>query len=506
MSPASDTVADRFASIAKTFPDAVAVQDETAEGQGTRFSYRQLYQDAQALADELRNAGVRPTDLVAISMPAGHDIVVAFLAVWLAGASYLPLDHFGPLERNEQIVFDASPKALLTLTAARSMVSCPSDPVIVQDRYVLALLAEPQQSPVDTAYVIYTSGTTGVPKGVPVSHRNLSSLFDATEPWFDVGADDVWLVFHSFAFDFSVWELWGALSTGGMALIPDRWVVRDPRQCAQLILHEHVSVLSQTPNAFHKLLPELCSGDATELAVRYVVFGGERLLPGFLAKFQKVSSAVLYNMYGITEITVHATIRAVTREDIESNTSSIGQVLDGFTPRIVDESDAEIENSAVGELLLAGPQVVEGYLNRPQLTQERFIRCDGRLYYRSGDLVRRERDGMVYIGRGDDQVKVRGFRVELGEVDQALQTVDGVSTAVAVAVAGEGDTYLACAYVTSDGTEVANRWWRRALAGRLPAYMIPEVFVRVTTIPQTQNGKVDRKTLEKSIGGGGYGR
>lgn len=480
-------VIERFTSIAARFSDAVAVRDSG----GVELTYNELYENAQDLADELLRAGVDPAELIAIDIPPGVESSTAFVAVWLLGGAYLPLANSGPSARNERIIADAAPQAVLTLAGGDA------DSPRICGRYLLALRRDSQKPPPGTAYVIYTSGTTGVPKGVPVSHENLAGLFDAVAPWFDVGLTDRWLVFHSTAFDFSVWELWGALSTGGTAVLPDGWTVRDPYRCAELIRRERISVLSQTPTAFQALAPELCAGSAESLRIRYVVFGGERLQPGLLEKFREISPAVLYNMYGITEITVHATLRRISLHDIERNESNIGEPLPGFLVRVVDEHDEPVAPGNTGELLLSGPQVVAGYLGRPELTAEKFTSSSGHVFYRSGDLVRWEGDGLVYVGRNDDQVKIRGHRIELGEVERALQAVPDVSAAVCVALRGGGVTRLACGYVTACGTELSRRTWQRALADRLPAHMIPEAFTRLETIPRTDNGKIDRTTLEK---------
>ncbi|PRW64655.1 amino acid adenylation domain-containing protein [Actinopolyspora mortivallis] len=489
------TVVDRFISVAHDFPDSVAVRDVTVLGSESVFTYRELYESARNRSAELHEAGIVPGDLVAVDMPAGFDAVVSFLAVWLAEACYLPLDHFGPSERNRSIVEDAAPKALLT-PEGKSSVFDSSEPVTRKNGYDLLFRAHAHQPPSGTAYIIYTSGTTGDPKGVPVTHRNLSALFDATAPWFDVDTTDTWLLFHSLAFDFSIWELWGALTTGGRLLIPDRLTVRDPEKCADLIRNEQVSVLNQTPTSFLSLAPELCSWDFQGSCLRYVVFGGEQLFPRFLRDFCKSSNSFVYNMYGITEITVHATIRRVSWSDIELNISNIGETLPGFTARVVDEHGYEVPFSEVGELLLAGPQVVGGYLRKPELSERRFTVLDGKYYYRSGDLVRREMEGFVYVGRNDEQVKLRGHRIELGEVDRALQEVPGVTAALSVVIEDEDERYMACAYVSEDATDITTRRWRNALSERLPSYMIPRRFARVDSMPRTRNGKIDRGEIE----------
>lgn len=478
---------ERFTSIAARFSDAVAVRDSG----GAELTYNELYENAQDLADELLRADVDPAGLIAVDIPSGIDSTIAFVAVWLLGGAYLPLARSGPSARNERIIADAAPQAVLTLAGDDSAAP------LLCGKYALELRPGSRRPTAGTAYVIYTSGTTGVPKGVPVSQRNLTALFDAVAPWFDVGLADRWLVFHSPAFDFSVWELWGALSTGGTAVIPDGWTVRDPHRCAELIRREGISVLSQTPTAFQELSPELCAGNPGSLRIRYVVFGGERLQAGLLAKFREISPAVLYNMYGITEVTVHATIRRISLNDIECNGQNIGEPLPGFAARVVDEHDQPVTPGNAGELLLSGPQVVAGYLGRPELTAEKFTAASGRVFYRSGDLVRWEDDGLVYVGRNDDQVKIRGHRIELGEVERALQTVPEVSAAVCVALRGDGGTRLACGYLTAGSTELPRRRWRQALADRLPAYMIPEAFTRLETIPRTDNGKIDRAALEQ---------
>jgi amino acid adenylation domain-containing protein len=483
-----------FARITARFPDRPAVADDLAE-----LTYAQLDSAVSDAADTLRRHGIRPGDLVAVRVPPSIELIVALLAVLRAGAGYLPLDPAAPVRRATLILDDAAPVAVVESAddaGAGTVAKLAGSSVLrLRERPSPAALAA-EGGP---AYVIYTSGTTGRPKGVPVSHRNVLALFAATAGLFDFTADDRWLLFHSHAFDFSVWEIWGALLSGGRLFVPNRWTVIDPYEMARVIRDQRVTVLNQTPTAFGGLVPDLLalSGD---LHLRYIVFGGERLrqasLGGWCERFP-LERVALVNMYGITEITVHATFHRLTAADLASRASPIGAPLPGFNAAVMDDG----RPAARGELWLAGPQVTAGYLNRPELTAARFqqIGGTGPVYYRSGDIVETGPDGVLcYVGRADDQVKIRGFRIELGEIEAAVTDVPGVRAACAFSFTRDSGEALACVYVT-DGEPVADDVLRAELRARLPEYMVPSVLRGTRELPRTPNGKADRATLRRSL-------
>jgi amino acid adenylation domain-containing protein len=506
------TLPGRFAEQAARTPDATAVVcgDES-------LTYAELGTRAAALAGRLRDRGVRAESRVVVVMERSIDLVVALLATMTAGAAYVPVDPAYPAERAGFLLTDADPELALVDEAGAAIVTASSStvPVLAVDRSTTAPDGDTPvgPEPENLAYVIYTSGSTGRPKGVAVPHRNVVQLLEVTRELFAFGPGDVWTMFHSFAFDFSVWELWGCLLHGGRLVVVPYEVSRSPREFLELVVRERVTVLNQTPSAFHQLAtaeadsPEL----GARLALRTVIFGGEALDPARLAGWfarHGDESPRLVNMYGITETTVHATHHVLRAEhgDGPPGASVIGAPLPGLTAYVLDERLEPVPEGVPGELYLSGTQLARGYLGRPDLTAERFVACPfgapHERMYRTGDVVRWDRDGRLeYAGRADDQVKVRGFRIELGEVEAALATHPAVDeVAAAVSGATEGDGRL-IGYVTSS-TGVTSREVRAAAAAVVPEHMVPSAIVTVDELPLTVNGKLDRQALPAPTDGG----
>ncbi|MER7007730.1 amino acid adenylation domain-containing protein [Dactylosporangium sp. NPDC000555] len=479
-------------------PAAVAVSHGA-----DRLTYAELDARADRLAHELAARGVRPESRVAVALPRGTSLIVALLAVVRSGGCYVPVDLGAPAERVAYILGDAAPVCVLTDRATAPGLAVPGGiPVVRVDDPLPAHPAGPvggaELRPDNTAYVIYTSGSTGRPKGVAVTHRNVLALFAAARELFTFGPQDVWTMFHSSAFDFSVWELWGALLHGGRLVVVGGDVTRDPRRFAALLRDERVTVLNQTPSAFYPLTGE----DTAGLALRYVVFGGEALDLSRLAPWyarHPGDAPLLVNMYGITETTVHVTFRALARADTKADTAAgsvIGAPLPGLRVHVLDERLRPVPAGVTGEIYVEGEQLARGYLDRPGLTAARFVANPfgpGRLY-RSGDLARRTPTGdLVYAGRSDQQVKVRGHRIELGEVESALSALDGVVTAAAALHDGRLVAYLV-------GRRGAGDTIRDGLARRLPAYMLPSAYEWLDALPLTVNGKLDRAALPAPSG------
>ncbi len=359
--------------------------------------------------------------------------------------------------------------------------------------------------PESAAYVIYTSGSTGAPKGVVVTHANVLRLFDATEALFGFGADDVWTLFHSYAFDFSVWEMWGALLYGGTLVVVPFDVSRDPEAFRELLVRERVTVLSQTPSAFRQLAAADAAAPAGDLALRLVIFGGEALEPRSLAGWMERHGDErprLVNMYGITETTVHVTFRPVTRADVHAEAASpIGRALPDLRAYVLDARGEPAGVGVPGELCVGGAGVARGYLGRPGLTAERFVPDAfsgevGARLYRSGDRARwLPRGELEYLGRVDQQVKVRGFRIEPGEVEAALLRHPGVADAAVVAREDAPGERRLVAYFVPAGAPVDPAALRASLAERLPDHMVPAALVELERLPLTPNGKLDRRAL-----------
>ncbi|WP_431040585.1 amino acid adenylation domain-containing protein [Streptomyces sp. P1-3] len=419
-----------FEEVAAGSPEAVALECE-----GRTVSYGELNARANRLARHLRALGVGPDVLVALCLPRSEHIAVSVLAVLKAGAAYVPLDPASPKERLAFQIEDSAPRVLLTDGPVPDGLDVSAIPVVDvrADAGLWAGLAAedltvPGLTPSHVAYVIYTSGSTGTPKGVMVEHRNVTRLFTSTDEWFRFGARDVWTLFHSFAFDFSVWEIWGALLHGGRLVIVPQAMTRSPGDFYRLLCASGVTVLNQTPSAFRQLVAAQ-GEDPRPHALRVVVFGGEALDVASLKPWMGRAAnrgTELVNMYGITETTVHVTYRPLTEADAERTVSPIGARIPDLRTYILDHRGRPAPIGAVGELYVGGAGVARGYLNRPGLTAERFLDdpfCGeaGARMYRTGDLARWLPDGSLeYLGRNDDQVKIRGFRIELGEIEARL--------------------------------------------------------------------------------------
>ncbi|MER6401317.1 amino acid adenylation domain-containing protein [Kitasatospora sp. NPDC001603] len=473
-------------------PDAPALTD----GDVT-VGYGALIADSRAVARGLLAAGVRQGELVALLFPRGADQVRAVLGTLLAGAAYLPIDPAIPAERRKFILSDSGVR--LALAPSAGPAGDFDGTVIALDELLAAPAAEETvlpSVPLDSAaYCIYTSGTTGRPKGVVLTHRNLVRLLDNDRLPFSFGTADVWTMFHSYAFDFSVWELFGGLVHGGRVVLVSEDETRDPGLFFDLLQRERVSVLNQTPSAFRRLLGLRPTAPGGLSALRCVVFGGEALRPAMLTEWsERFPHVRLVNMYGITETTVHASVRTVTRSDMETDTSVVGTAIPTTRLYLLDRHTGRrlLPVGAVGEIYVAGDGVAGGYLGRPELTAQRFVPSpfgDGTLF-RSGDLAAHLPDGSLrFIGRADSQVQLRGYRIEPGEVQTVLCGHPDVSDAVVFA---EEDRLVA---VVQSGRDLGTAELRGHLSQRLPSYMVPSLFHVVRTIPLTVNGKVDVKEL-----------
>ncbi|MEU1547072.1 non-ribosomal peptide synthase/polyketide synthase [Nocardia sp. NPDC005745] len=501
-------LAERFARAAALDPDAVAVRD------GARsLSYAELDEWSNRLARRLAAAGVGPETLVAVALPRSAELVVALLAVLKAGGGYLPIDPAYPDDRIEYVLDDARPICAIAGAATELPRGWFGGPVIDVDAPNLTEFSGAPVTDADrraplhrahAAYVIYTSGSTGRPKGVVVPHRNVLRLLDNTRRRFGFGPADVWTLFHSYAFDFSVWELWGSLSTGATVVVVDYYTSRSPQQFRDLLIAERVTVLNQTPSAFYQLVAADAAGPEAEFALRTVIFGGEALEPqrlaGWFARYPDAPRLV--NMYGITETTVHVSYREIDRHT--GSSSVIGTALPGLTVRLLDDRLRPVPVGVPGEIYVSGGQLARGYLHRPALTAARFVADpyagDGSLTYRSGDLARWTSEGeLEYLGRADQQVNLRGFRIELGEIEAALLDACDAVREVAVVVRTDlVDEPRIVAYVVAvddsdDSIDAAAL--RQAVAYRLPEHMVPAAIVPVRRIPLTVNGKLDRAAL-----------
>ncbi|MEX0915071.1 MAG: amino acid adenylation domain-containing protein, partial [Wenzhouxiangellaceae bacterium] len=506
-------------------PDAIALVYEDQ-----CLSYRHLNAKANQLAHYLIASGVRADALVGMCLDRGPEMVIGILAVLKAGGAYVPIDPRNPHDRIAYILSDSATRWLLSHgdlipdlpqadVEALALDRTLSDGVL--DDYPVANPADSGQvyAATQLAYVIYTSGSTGQPKGVLIQHDNVRRLFKAADRQFDFDANDVWTLFHAYTFDFSVWELWGALTYGGRLVVVPHWVARSTGDFHRLLRQQGVTVLNQTPSAFTRLIEADRQADDTT-SLRYVIFGGEALnLTSLAPWFERHGdeSPALINMYGITETTVHVTAYRVRRANIARavNNSPIGRPLSDLSVYVLDSRNQLCPLGVAGELHVGGAGLARAYLNREQLTAERFIRnpiaeIPHKNLYKTGDLGRLLPDGnLEYVGRIDGQVKVRGFRIELGEIEHQLAACDGVKEALVMVRTdkeqGADDNKRLVAYAA---VECANdeplsvpretaliTEYRAHLQAKLPGYMVPAAFVLMPSLPLTINGKVDRKKL-----------
>ncbi|MET8053585.1 amino acid adenylation domain-containing protein, partial [Streptosporangium sp. NPDC005286] len=593
--PAGSTLVEEFEAQVAASPDAVAVVCG-----GVEVSYGELDARAGVLAGVLVAAGVGPERLVVLVVPRSVELVVAVVAVVKAGGGYVPVDPSYPVERVAQIVGDAAPVVAVVVPGTEGVLPAGMARVVLDGSRIVtgvgpvgdvpasspvlaslpasapasvqvstpapasvpvsapAVASVPVSVPVSVggqgvlpghpAYVIFTSGSTGRPKGVVVSQGSVTRLLASTREWFGFGESDVWVLFHSYAFDFSVWELWGALLSGGRLVVVSFEVSRSPVEFLGLLVECGVTVLNQTPSAFYQLMAAERDLGGAGLLLRYVIFGGEALELGRLGDWydrHPESAPLLVNMYGITETTVHATYSPLNRGMVEKGApSAIGVGIPDLRLYVLDEFLRPVPVGVVGELYVAGPGLARGYVGRAGLTAERFVACpfdgSGGRMYRSGDLVRWGRGGgLEYVGRVDQQVKVRGFRIELGEVEAVLAAhplvadvavvvredrpgdrrlvayvVEAVTDAAAEPaggpagggraseVAGSSDVLGAepsgmsgalAPSALSGGLDVGRL--RRFAGEVLPDYMVPSAVVVVEVLPLTGNGKLDRAAL-----------
>jgi len=497
----AQTLHARVEAQARLRPQAIAVS-----AAGRTLSYGELERLANGLARVLREHGAAPGVLVGLLLERDLDLVVALLGILKSGAAYVPLEPGHPDERIAYTLSDCQARLVVTSEALRARLEDFAGVTLcvehVEAAEQAALAPAAGAGPDDPIYVIYTSGSTGRPKGTVLTHRAVDRLLDATHPWYGFDHTDVWTLFHSVAFDFSVWEIWGALVYGGRLVVVPYDVSRTPADMLDLLRHEGVTVLNQTPSAFRQLVQaDIASGAPRPFDLRYVIFGGEALeLQSLRPWFERHGDRQprLINMYGITETCVHVTYRPITLADVEAGRPSlIGEPIPDLCVHVLEPGGEPAPIGVVGEIHVGGPGLAVGYLNRPELTAERFVpdpsRPGARLY-RSGDLARRLADGeLEYIGRRDQQVKIRGFRIELGEIEAALGRQPGVRQAVAVTYPPGRQPTQIVAYLVADVEEAAPL--RSALRTALPEYMVPAAFVFLPTLPLTVNNKVDLRAL-----------
>ncbi|MDE9454650.1 amino acid adenylation domain-containing protein [Xenorhabdus bovienii] len=496
------TMLHRFFDAAEKYPTQIAVKDSQKQ-----VNYRDLQSWVINIANVLRTRNVSPGDRVAVELPPSTELIAALFAIQYVGAAYVPIDPKAPHERNQIILDDANPALIISDIHSTCHHGYKTDNIHSMLYDSPGKLIHNESTLQGIAYVIYTSGTTGRPKGVPITHDNLLALFNATETFYHFHEKDTVLLYHSYAFDFSVWEIWSALAYGGRLLIPDEETRVTPAKLTKLIKDECVTLLNQTPTAFSVNTKWLCQLKPCDLSLRFIIFGGERLNFQILKNWHQhfgLTSPLLVNMYGITETTIHASWHVINENDLKFSESNIGKVLPGFDYIIQPFNNNEINDNS-GELLLSGAQVTIGYLNINNKSSEKFIWLEqngvSQRYYRTGDVVQHNTHGeLVYLGRCDQQVKINGYRIETGEIESVLAQYEGIDD-ISV-IASHSDIYghqLICFFTSSTSPEETIEKLKCLARDTLPIYMRPIRYRKLDIMPKTVNGKVDKRNIIKSL-------
>ncbi|MEU2718360.1 amino acid adenylation domain-containing protein [Streptomyces sp. NPDC007205] len=517
---------DLFTAQAVRGPDAPALID--VEGVGRVVSYRELAGMSDRLAAAIRALMPEAGGRVGLYLRRGPHVVAAILAVFKAGCSYVPLDPGYPADRVRFMAEDSGLGLLLTDPGIDAGLVVPGVTALEVTDTLLegresaagppsALPAVPV-TPEDPAYVIYTSGSSGRPKGVEVPHRAVTALLEACDEVFDLTSDDVWTMFHSHCFDFSVWEIWGALSRGAALIVVPTDVARSPESTLELIVEQGVTVFNQVPSVFRYLSRAALAAQKSAPELRYVIFGGESVDLQAVRDWRTVNggTTAFVNMYGVTEATVFSTFHHLTEADLTREGCSpdpartIGRPLAGTTALLMTEDGKPAAPGEIGELYLAGDQLAIGYVGRPALTSQRYPECGGqdevpRRLYRTGDLAVLHPDGTLeFAGRADDQVKINGYRIEAGEVETVLRATEGVGELVVVPVDSRiGERILVACYTAAQGVrpqELNQRLVARART-RLPSFMVPARFAHLPALPLNASGKTDRRAVAEQLSG-----
>ena len=501
--PKNKTIVDFFIDQVKKSPGNIAVTCE-----GKNITYRQLDKISTQLANYLLSKGVQKEDLISLCIERSIEMIVAIIGIIKCGGVYLPIASDYPRERIGYILDDSKSKLVISTYDLEKYVGGfqNTEPVYL-DKLGEILnnqsteLPQVGLTPNNLLYVIYTSGSTGKPKGVLIEHRNVVRLFFNDTPLFHFKETDVWCMFHSFNFDFSVWEMYGALLFGGKLIIVPKEYTRDAKLFYDLIKKEGLTIFNQTPSSFNALQETILKKEPIK-TIRYVIFGGEALYPSSLKKWSEIYTwCKLINMYGITETTVHVTYKEITEKEITSNISDAGKPIPTLDCLILDDDLKAVPIGVTGELFVVGEGLARGYLNRTELTKEKFIEnpfTKKEKMYRTGDLARWLPAGNIeYIGRKDFQVKIRGYRIELGEIESRLLEIEEIKHAVVLAKDGGEKGKFLVAYIIKDenGGELDRNKLQETLKRSLPEYMIPKFYVEMKKFPLTSNGKIDRNAL-----------
>ncbi|MBC6112097.1 polyketide synthase [Pedobacter fastidiosus] len=500
------TINDIFSEQAKATPENIAlVHNDKA------VTYLELEEKSNQLAHYLRTKGVKEDTLVPVFINRSIEMIIGLMGILKAGGAYVPIDPEYPRDRIEYILEDTKSNLLITDYSSAQLIkdfafdgeviNLQTDWLKISDQPLSAPITD--LKPNNLAYIIYTSGSTGNPKGVMIEHHNVVRLFFTDQPLFDFKETDVWTMFHSFCFDFSVWEMYGALLFGGKLIIVPKETAKNAQAFGNLLIKEKVTILNQTPSAFYILQDYILNQAYVDLRLRYIIYGGEALNPSKLKTWKnRFEHCKLINMYGITETTVHVTFIEITNEHCENSKSVIGSPIPTLYAYVLNDAQEKTKLDEEGELYIGGEGLARGYLNLPELTAYRFIQdhfsndVNARLY-RTGDLAKQMPDGSFeYLGRIDDQVKINGYRIELGEIETNINHFAGVEQTVVLAKESFFGEKKLVAYIKTSN-KIDQQLLIKFLQKKMPDYMVPRIFIKMDEIPLTSNGKADKKALNK---------
>ncbi|MES2062020.1 MAG: amino acid adenylation domain-containing protein [Bacteroidota bacterium] len=487
-----------IAESAAKHPDKVALSFHH-----TSFTYTELNNTANRLAHELVKKGVKPGDIIGLALDRSAELIISLLAILKTGAAYVPLDPEYPKDRIEFMLDDSGATILLTSAKYKGHFASNTTEVLIEDALTNSRNYSNEAPDVkvtgqNLAYVLYTSGSTGKPKGVQIAHHSLVNLMYSLQKAPGINSSDNMLAVATISFDIAGVDIYLPLSAGAQIILADAITAKDGRALLDIIRNQNVTILQATPYTWRMMLEV---GWEEHLPIK--VFCGGEAMAKDLAERLIPRSKEVWNMYGPTETTIYSIIKHVT----DANDITIGWPVDNTQVYILDEEKNNLTNGEIGEIFIGGAGIAWGYLNRPELTAERFIDnpfTPAEKIYRTGDLAKIKPDGdIVYLGRIDHQVKVRGYRIELGEIEHNLGKQDGIKQAVVIAREDTPGIPRLVAYVVleSGQTGIPEKstldTWDKALFEVLPEYMMPDDYVLMDVIPSTPNGKIDRKALPK---------
>ena len=490
------TINSIFEKMAEKFPENIAVsyKDEN-------MTYAELNERANKIARRLRKLGVDRNTIVGILLDKSIEMTVSILGILKAGGAYMPIDVNYPEDRKQYMLDDSKAAVVISEEKYIKEVNF-NDEIVIYSEAIENIKEttniENINSQDDMAYIIYTSGSTGKPKGTMIEHKNVIRLLFNSDFMFDFDEKDVWTLAHSFCFDFSVWEMYGALLRGGKLVILPTGITMDPQRFVEVLESHKVTVLNQTPLSFYGIIDEVLRRSNNNISLKYVIFGGEALTPKKLKPWRELyPNTHLINMYGITETTVHVTFKEILEDDMDKETSNIGRPIPTLSVYILDKNYNRLPINVPGEICVSGDGVCRGYLNREDLTNKKFIDNpfkDNSKLYCSGDLGKVLPNGeLEYMGRIDNQIKIRGFRVEIGEIEAKLRENINIKDAVVLPKVENGTNSLYAYIIFNNRVNISEI--RKSLSKELPYYMIPSYFIEIDKIPYTSNHKIDRKKL-----------